>query len=432
MALNKRGIDRRKTSANPVFPIIQANGEIIIEERRNTGRRRCNYIADQNIFLETPYYLIEPVLLECPIKQLQTGQILIAKGEENFYLYLLISGSLHISFSLTDVRESFTIHPGECAGEVSLLDGNLTSAFVIAAEPSEVVAIHEDIFWEQLAIYPNILKNLLQSLSRKVRRNNESIMKTLEQQIKYQHFQKELQVAAEIQMNMLPKAYPLFPQHPQVDVYGMMHSAKEVGGDFYDAFAIDNKYIFIAIGDVSGKGIPAALFMVKTMTLLRSNITHHKQFPNLLTTVNKLLCKDNEANMFVTLFVALLNVVTGKLCYMNGGHNPPLLAHKNSTFTPLIVPNNILLGVHDAAHYKVSKINLQLGDTLVLYTDGVTDAENSQGELFSISRAIDILATIHSADVKTIVDTLSHKITEFCGTQAQYDDITVLTLQYLG
>ena len=158
MAWNKRGIDRRKTGAETVFQIKLANGEIIIEERRNTGRRSCNYIADQKIFLETPYYLIEPVLLECPIKKLQTGELLIAKGEENFFLYLLISGSLHISFSLTDVRESFIIQPGECVGEVSLLDGNLTSAFVIAAEPSEVVVIHENIFWEQLAIYPNILK----------------------------------------------------------------------------------------------------------------------------------------------------------------------------------------------------------------------------------------------------------------------------------
>jgi phosphoserine phosphatase RsbU/P len=432
MNWNKRGIDRRKIRADTTFPIRQANGEVIMKERRSVGRRCCNYIAEQKIFSETPYYLIEPILLECPIKQLQEGEILIAKGEENFFLYLLISGSLHISFSLTDIRESFTIQPGECVGEVSLLDGNLTSAFVIAAEPSEVVVIHEDIFWEQLAIFPNILKNLLQSLSAKVRRNNEAIIKTLEQQIKYQHFQKELRVAAEIQMNMLPKVYPLFPQHPQVNVYGMMHSAREVGGDFYDAFAIDNKYIFIAIGDVSGKGIPAALFMVKTMTLLRANITHHKQFPKLLTTVNKLLCENNEANMFVTLFVGLLNVVTGKLYYMNGGHNPPLLAHKNSSFIPLIVPNNVLVGVYDLARYKVSKIQLQVGDTLVLYTDGVTDAENSQGELFSIAQAIDVLTTTNSADVKTMVDTLSDKIAEFCDTQPQSDDITVLILQYLG
>lgn len=428
MSLQKRGVDRRKTKTT----VTLTNEECSIQERRKIDRRWCSYIYKQQIFSETPYYLIESILLKCPTKKIPAGQILISKGEKNFFLYLLISGSLNISFSLHDAKESFIVKQGECVGEVSLLDGNLTSAFVTAAEPSEVVVIHEEIFWKELAVLPNILKNLLQSLSRKVRANNETITKTLEQQIKYQHLQKELLVAAEIQMNMLPKVYPLFPQHPQVDIYAIMHSARDVGGDFYDAFAINNEYIVITIGDVSGKGIPAALFMVKTMTLLRSNITHPKQFPALLTTINKLLCANNEASMFVTLFVGLLNVATGQLHYINGGHNPPLLAHKNAHFTLLNVPNDILVGIHDAAHYQVAQIQLQVGDTLLLYTDGVTEAENSQGEFFSLSRTIEVLTAMNSVGAKTMVNMLSDKITEFCEMQPQSDDITVLTLQYLG
>lgn len=433
MIRQKRGIDRRKTYKNVIFPLTFSNGEVITNDRRGINRRCCNYITEQKIFSGTPYYLIESILEECPIKKLIPGQILISKGEENSYLYLLISGSLNILFNIDESKEKvFTVKQGECVGEFSLLDGNLTSAYVIASEYSEVVVIHKDIFWDELAIYPNILRNLLRSLSKKVRRNNEVILKNLEEQIKYQHLQKELQVAAEIQMNMLPKAYPLFPQHPQINVYAMMRSAREVGGDFYDAFVVNNEYIVISIGDVSGKGIPAALFMVKTMTLLRSNIAHPKQFNTLLTTVNKLLCENNEANMFVTLFVGLFNVVTGQLHYFNGGHNPPLIAHNNTNFKPLTVSNNILLGVHNTANYQMDKIQLQVGDTLLLYTDGVTEAENAQGEFFSLTQVIDVLAKISPVDTKTIVSTLDNKITQFCGSQAQSDDITVLALQYLG
>ena len=228
---------------------------------------------------------------------------------------------------------------------------------------------------------------------------------------------------------MIPKSSYLFPQYTQIKAYGVARPAKEMGGDFYDAFPIDDNHIVIVIGDVSGKGVPAALFMMETMALLRSKITKSRKFASALVTINKLLCKNNESNMFVSLFVGLLNVITGEFRYINGGHNAPLLAHKNGRFDPLSVPNNILLGVHEDAHYDVSSIQLEAGDTLVLYTDGVTEAENDEQEFFSLERSIDVLTSTY-ADVKVLVHGLLNAITEFCGSQGQSDDITIFALQF--
>ncbi len=426
----KQDVDLRKSEVNIIFPLILSNGEIISEDRRAPSESRYRaYLAEQQIFIETPYYLVESSLSECPVKHLKTRDVLITKGQHNHFLYLLVSGCLHIHFNLTDGKEVFVVKQGECVGEISLFDGNPASAYVIAGEASKVIAIHEDVFWQKVAILPNAAKNLLQLLGKRIRRSNEELLKGIEQQLRHEQLQKELTVAAEIQMNMLPKFHHLFPQHPQLKAYGIMRPAKEIGGDFYDAFEVDAEHIVITIGDVSGKGIPAALFMMETMTLLRSKITKPKRFATALITVNKLLCENNESNMFVTLFVGLLNVVTGELRYLNAGHNPPLLSRKNNPFHLLTVPKNILLGVYDEARYEVAHTKLEEGDSLVLYTDGVTEAENTLQEFFSLDRTIEVLNSSYS-DVKILVNTLADKVTEFCGMQPQSDDITIFALQY--
>lgn len=433
MQEKNRGIERRKIKENIIFPITLDNGERIIADRRASHRRYNAYISEQQLFVETPYHLVEPVLLDCPVRQLQPGEVLIAKGQENHFLYLLTSGCLHIYFNLTDSKEVFVVEQGECVGEVSLFDGKPASAYVVAAAASEIIVIHEDVFWQKIAVLPSSAKNLLQLLGQRIRQSNDAVLKGLEQQLKHEQLQKELRVAAEIQMNMLPKSDQLFPLHPQIKAFGLMRPAKEIGGDFYDAFTLDDKHIVIAVGDVSGKGIPAALFMMKTMSLLRAKITKPKKFASALKTVNKSLCENNETNMFVTLFVGLLNVTTGAFHYANGGHLPPLLASRESYFFNFLkVPNNVLLGVYESATYEIAYTELQGGDTLVLYTDGVTEAENSQQEQFSIAKTIEVLTALYSADVKTMVNALSEEIDSFSKTHPQSDDITVLALQYLG
>ena len=244
-----------------------------------------------------------------------------------------------------------------------------------------------------------------------------------------QNLQRELSVAATIQANMLPKGNQLFPQFPQIRAFGLTSPAKEIGGDFFDAFAIDGEHVIFAIGDVSGKGVPAALFMMETMTLLRSKIRKPKKFFAALTTINRLLCRNNDTNMFVTAFIGMLNVMTGDLHYFNAGHTVPLLARDKESFTLLSVPRNILLGVHEDALYEVAHTRLASGDTIVLYTDGVTEAENHRQEFYSLERATDLLTATYS-DVRILAQSLLNDVADFCGRQPQSDDITILAMQY--
>jgi sigma-B regulation protein RsbU (phosphoserine phosphatase) len=259
------------------------------------------------------------------------------------------------------------------------------------------------------------------------------LLKTVEQRLKYEHLQKELETAGNIQANILPQDVPLLPDYPQIDVCATMEPAKEVGGDFYDAFAVDDQHVCIAVGDVSGKGMPAALFMVRVITLLRMSLKKAKKFKSLLPKVNAILCQNNDDCMFVTLFVGLLDVTTGRLTYVNGGHNPPLFSANGNPFELLAVPKGILLGVSENAQYEIAELTLHSGDTLVLYTDGVTEAENTRQDIFSVDRARQVLGTVtKDQNITAIVKNLNDAVAQFSKGVPQSDDITMLALRYWG
>ena len=265
-----------------------------------------------------------------------------------------------------------------------------------------------------------------------MRNHNRVTVQTLEQQLRYEHLQKELAAAGKIQTNILPRKTPLFPHHPQVDVAAIIEPAKAVGGDFFDAFALDNHTIYIAIGDVSGKGMPAALFMVRVITLLRMGISDEATFGAVLPMVNRMLSQNNEECMFVSLFVGLLNVDTGHFTYMNGGHNRPFFARSGASFEQLDVPKSLVLGLYERSVYDVAEITLKPGDTLVLYTDGVTEATNTQHEFFEVERAAAVLNKAAKKDMTTLVKTLQTAVDEFSEGAPQADDITMLALRYQG
>lgn len=390
-------------------------------------------VSQNHLFYEIPSRYLEPVLAECSMQQLQKGDILLSPDQENHQLYLLVSGQLQVYLDKADARTGFPIAPGECIGEMSFIEQRRTSAFVIADEESSLIVIPEDIFWSKFIHLPNAVRNLLRVLTNRTRKDNEVIRQSLEQQLRYEHFQKELKVARNIQANILPQEIPLLPNHPRVDVCAMMEPAKEVGGDFYDAFALDKNTICIAIGDVSGKGMPAALFMMRAITLLRMSLSKDTPFESVLPTVNRLLCENNDGGMFVTLFVGLFEVTTGTLTYMNAGHNPPFFSGHGRPFHLLDLPKGMLLGIHTAARYEVATRIFQPGDMLVLYTDGVTEAQNSQQEFYSVARACDTLQTVSTDDNTTrVVKALSDSVSHFSKGVPQSDDITILVLRYRG
>jgi len=247
-----------------------------------------------------------------------------------------------------------------------------------------------------------------------------------------ERMESELKVAHDIQMGILPKIFPPFPDKHELDVYALLKPAKEVGGDFYDFFFIDDDHFCFTIGDVSDKGVPAALFMAVTKTLIKNIAKEVGGYPDeILNRVNKEICEDNDSCMFVTIFFAILNIKTGEIYYANGGHNPPLIIRQNGVEL-LKVDSGTAIGILETAVYKRAKLTLEPNDAICMYTDGVTEAFNEKSELFSEEK-LKKEVTIHKEGcAKDFVDQILHEVRLFSQKVKQSDDITIMLLRYFS
>lgn len=246
----------------------------------------------------------------------------------------------------------------------------------------------------------------------------------------------ELNVATNIQKNMLPCIFPPYPDRKDFDIYAVMYPAKEVGGDFYDFYLLDENHLVITIADVSDKGIPAAMFMVITKTILKNfamSMTSPDDFSAVVQCANRQLCENNEEMMFVTVFMGMLDLKTGKFIYVNAGHTPPMIRHKHkddSTFEYLPVEKNCVLGINEEAQFKQQEVYLKQGDELFLYTDGVTEAINKEKKLYSIERLYSNLNKINQkSSCQDILRDVKLSIDEFVQGMYQSDDITMLAIK---
>lgn len=239
----------------------------------------------------------------------------------------------------------------------------------------------------------------------------------------------ELDVARRMQNSILPTR---FPNRPDVQLHARMIAAKEVGGDFYDFFWLDDDRLGVVIADVSGKGVPAALFMAVARTLLRATAPATAGPGPCLAAANDLLAQENDAGMFVTLFYAVLDTTTGRLAYANGGHNPPLVVGGDGVARPLPTTGGIALGVLEAEEFAEAEIDLAPGDTLFLYTDGVTEAFNPQGVAFTEARLNGVLDGAQALDAAAVNDKVIHAVEGFAAGAAQSDDITCMALHFTG
>ncbi|MDR0320320.1 MAG: SpoIIE family protein phosphatase [Treponema sp.] len=237
----------------------------------------------------------------------------------------------------------------------------------------------------------------------------------------------ELTIARDIQTNMLPSVFPAFPGRNEFDIYATMIPAREVGGDLYDFFLLDKDNLVIGIGDVSGKGIPASLFMVNAKTLI-SNSASAKSPKVTLEFVNNKLCENNEACIFVTVFMGIYNIPTGRLTFVNAGHNPPLIKKKNGSFEYVRTKPNFVLAIFKDAEFTEEEMLLEEGDTIYLYTDGVTEAMNQDKKLFGEERLLDTLNKCASSSPKDILSAVKHGVENFADGAEQADDITMLAL----
>ena len=244
-----------------------------------------------------------------------------------------------------------------------------------------------------------------------------------------ERIESELSIAREIQMGMIPKIFPPYPDRNDVDLHAILHPAKEVGGDLYD-FYMDGNRLYFLIGDVSGKGVPASLFMAITRSLFRT-LSHQVDSPaKIVAEMNNSISNSNESNMFVTLIVGILDLSTGKMKICNAGHNPPILIHPDKHVSFLEFPTQIFVGVIDSSTYTDTEITLEKGSKLFLYTDGVTEAENAEKELYGDEKLQKLLSDNASSDVRTIVDVIVTSIADHVQEAEASDDLTILLIQY--
>lgn len=259
-----------------------------------------------------------------------------------------------------------------------------------------------------------------------------NLMQERETQHTKELIESELSVAREIQMSIVPKIFPAFPERPEFDVFAILEPAKEVGGDLYDFFLLDDDHLCFTVGDVSGKGVPASLFMAVTKTLIKAKADIKLGPDEILFQVNNELCKDNESGMFVTEFLGILTISTGDVVFSNGGHNIPYLLRKNGEIEALPKIPGMALGVMEDVEYVYASLKLNAGDSLVLYTDGVTEAMNPVGELLNEQRLENILRECEEKTAQEEVEHILQSTRQFVNGASQSDDITILVMKYLG
>ncbi|BHH86230.1 SpoIIE family protein phosphatase [Desulforhopalus sp. 52FAK] len=247
-----------------------------------------------------------------------------------------------------------------------------------------------------------------------------------------ERIESELRIAHDIQMGILPKLFPAFPERKEFDIHASIEPAKEVGGDLYDFFFVDEKNFCFLVGDVSGKGVPAAFFMAVTKTLLKVVAERTLDPGEVLAKVNNDLAEDNESCMFVTLFLAVMDITTGEVRYASAGHNPPLLMAKGKDAEWIPPLNELVAGVMEDTSYTTKSMTISPGDTLFIYTDGVTEAMDSNQELYSEERLVEVMNGCKGKSAKQIIATVEDALKEFTGGAEQSDDITMLAMQYLG
>ena len=334
------------------------------------------------------------------------GAIIMAIGGAGFLALLVVI--IAISGTITKPLRVLADKAGEIAR------GNLEVEVPAVRSHDEVAALSNSFHNMKVAL-KEYVSNLAETTAAKER------------------IESELKIAHTIQMSFLPKRFPPFPEKEEFEIFAVLEPAKEVGGDLYDFFLIDEEHVFFSIGDVSGKGVPAALFMAVTKTLMKGIASQAVSPSMALSMVNQELCKDNDTSMFVTVFCGILNFKTGELLFANAGHNLPVLISSGSEIRWLESPPGFLLGIMEDTHYETFRMILTPGDTLFLYTDGVTEAMNSQQAFFSDPTLIETIA--RCPDQRTpdaIIDCVLKAVKAFIGEEPQSDDITMLALHYRG
>ena len=339
----------------------------------------------------------------------------------HYYSRKLTANILAVSVVCMFIAGIASLYIGE--GDPNMLDGMSISEAVITPR----------VFWEAVLFFLVPRAIILVGLSfvsiTVADRTRGLLEKQAADASSRQRIETELNVATQIQADMLPSIFPAFPERTEFDVYAGMVPAREVGGDFYDYFLVDNDHLALVIADVSGKGVPAALFMVIAKTLLKNAAQTGLSPKVVLEKVNNQLCENNQAEMFVTVWLGIYEISTGRLTAANAGHEYPALCRKGGRFSLLKDRHGFVLAGMEEARYREYELTLAPGDILFLYTDGVAEATDSANELYGTDRMLEALNSVPGAAPQRLLETVKDSVDRFVGDSPQFDDITMLAFQ---
>jgi phosphoserine phosphatase RsbU/P len=395
-----------------------------------SGRdRRVGNLSWIPLFKDAPPKALEAVLQACDVLDITAHTPVLVPGQSNRSVYIALSGTVvaHLGF-LHSAQAPVLVPLGQCIGELSAIDGKPVSTLVIAMTDARVLRIPQAIFWGDLMTLYGVAENFRIILSDRVRKSKEQALQAQRAQLEVEHLTKELQIARQLQISMVPLQRPLFAHRTDLDVCGFMEPASAVGGDFFDAFFVSENQLFFCIADVSGHGIASALFMARAMGLIRVLAISVPEPHRLLSELNARLCDGNEANIFVTIFCARLDIPRRRLVYSNGGHCAPMLLYPGSS-RMLPIPPGPLVGAFPGCKYRSMEVQLGEEETLFCYTDGVTEAHNADDEELTEERCLQLLDSLPPQPTGDLLDHVRALVSEFTGTNVLEDDCTMLAIR---
>lgn len=331
----------------------------------------------------------------------------------SLYLFIFISGIVILTICNMFFANRVVSKPMELlTKEIAIYDGG---------------AIREKNQWLATGDEIETVYDTFYDLTHKLQKHIEDISRMTAES---ERISAELNIAAQIQVSRLPAVFPAFPEKEDIDIYALMNPAKEVGGDFYDFFLVDDNHLAVVVADVSGKGIPAALFMMISKSFIKNEVLEGKHVDEVFCEVNNQLCENNNENFFVTAWLGILDLKSGTLEYANAGHNTPLILHRDGSVEWMRMQPGLALAAMTDIPYFGNEIRLERGERLLLYTDGVTEAMNEQEEMYGEERLEQLLAGTSGMTVTETVKWLREDLRNFAGETQQYDDITILELEY--
>jgi phosphoserine phosphatase RsbU/P len=350
------------------------------------------------------------------------GEYLFKAGDKADKMYYIQQGTIRL------VEINKTILPGQVIGEMGIFSPfKERTATALCESDLEAYTMGRDEVVKFFAQDPSLAINLIQLSIKRFIENLRAETAARER------IASELRIAHDIQNSMLPQTFPPFPDRLEFEIFATMDAAKEVGGDFYDFFLVAKNKLCVIIGDVSGKGVPAALFMAISKTLFKTEAMRGISAADVLNHVNNMLCPDNQTCMFVTVFCLILNTDTGEVEFCNGGHNPPLVCEQDGSFDFVDVPKGFVVGAIENMVCPSKNITLKPGEIFFLYTDGVTEAMNPRNEQFSDKRLKESLEKLKGKkELTDIITGLRDDVLGFAQDAPQSDDITMVALRYNG